>query len=134
MAAKKLNWLNRTVLLGGYLILTLDESEDKLIRKKLNCDYEVQTTPGFCTTLQSGDELTHVVGLRFYIGKHRNLLAGILSHEATHAAQQLFSVMGEKEPGREIAAYVQQNIFVRLLDELDRRAVYEDDILVRLKQ
>ena len=43
-------------------------------------------------------------------GLKRDALFGVAAHEATHAALDLFDMMGEENPGHEILAYMVQSI------------------------
>jgi hypothetical protein len=46
-------------------------------------------------------------------------IAGIVAHEATHVAQELWKWIGEKEPGWEAEAYLIQYIVIEIMAAID---------------
>ncbi len=119
MTAKKLPWLDRTVLRSPYLLMCTTEAMYKQAMKHLSIDDPdewISTDFGAtCHTFYKPGRLTCVVCMRPEKGRHISEIAGLLAHEAVHVKQKLFASINEDAPGTEIEAYAVQNIFQELL-------------------
>jgi hypothetical protein len=75
------------------------------------------------TFVQEGDQtVTCVVCILVDKKRSFSILAGYLSNEATHVAQELFESIGERKPSNELYAYVVQNVTESLVGEYMRQA------------
>lgn len=60
--------------------------------------------------LTNRDMLVVIIAMPKAKGKSQEQVAGLIAHEATHVAQQLWEHIGEKQPGAEAEAYLVQHI------------------------
>lgn len=71
---------------------------------------EFSGTSGQCTTFESKGQLIVIISVDSEKLKDKPMFIKyeILAHEASHAADFIFEYVGEKHPGAETKAYVQQ--------------------------
>jgi hypothetical protein len=128
--AAKTRWLDRTLVLGPYLCLCLNESEYKRAAKHIGWpeDGDIWCNSGGGRTHMVFDcpEPAAIVCIDVpdagYVA-----VAGLLAHEATHIWLDWLRSMGEDKPGDEITAYAIQNLTVLLMDEWYLRVGKERD-------
>lgn len=121
----KIKWLDRAILYSPYICLCLTQKEFDKANKHLGCVLvKFPAKHGTCTTYVRKSGVTCVVCLNNVIGLHLSVIAGIITHEATHVWQEALLKMGERNPGDETEAYAIQHITQTLFDRfLDRVAV-----------
>jgi len=68
-------------------------------------------------TLEKDGCLTCIIAMEKPTGRSAEQVAGMVAHEAMHIVQELWSQIGEKEPGREAEAYLVQQIVQCCLQE-----------------
>jgi hypothetical protein len=125
---KRSQWLDRTVLHGVHLALCVNEKQYLKANKHLGVKDPLPwlsngtQTQGAATHTLSNDKagtIACIVCVAPNKKRSRNILASILAHEAIHVAQEMYGYIGETRPGKEIEAYVIQNLVHTLLDAYD---------------
>lgn len=126
-----MNWLDRTLIQGPYLILCLTKETYKKALKHLS----VEDAPPFyegtenarCLYLEtpSGKKAT-VVTLHDWQGKNPVMVSAMLVHESVHVFQEHCRNMGESRPSEEFEAYSIQSIYTTLACEFVRQTGGED--------
>ncbi|PJC14744.1 MAG: hypothetical protein CO066_05555 [Comamonadaceae bacterium CG_4_9_14_0_8_um_filter_60_18] len=117
----KVNWCDRTMLLGPYYCLVTTHEQFKQELKRLGIakrdwpDYRPQQD-ATCYPLENQDgKSAFIVAIRNWQGRNPVEVAGLLVHEATHVMQHTMRIIGENEPSSEFEAYMMQNISANLM-------------------
>ena len=131
----KVKWLNRAVLYGGYICLTLSDKETKAALK--HCGEKKAYTPTTAAArvfkIEKSGKLCFIVCLNNTIGKDLIQVHGLIVHEAMHVLQFTLEYLKEDAPGREIEAYMIQCVSQVLMDEFQERAVIKKNMVIATK-
>lgn len=118
-----MKWLDRSLIVGPYLCLALDEASfhkafNDLKRPKADRPRWILNDHSHATvhTLENVDgNLAAVVCLRVDGDYSGIQIAGLLIHEAVHIWQEFSHRIGEGQPSEEFEAYAVQSISQRLM-------------------
>lgn len=121
--AKRINWLNRDLIVGPYLTLVLSEREfHKALR---HCQIPREDWVPWIKTVTADatmhwlnnpkKEMVCIVAVRVREGIAGVQIASMLVHEAVHIWQQFRERIGESSPSAEFEAYAIQSISQRLM-------------------
>ena len=130
----KIKWLDRTIMYGGYICLTLGDKETKAALKHCGeVGMYTHTEVGSLFTIKKAGKLCFIVCLNNVVGKDLIQVHAIIVHEATHVLQQTMKYIGERKPGAEIEAYIVQCVTQQLMDEFQLRAVIKKNMVIATK-
>ena len=112
-------------------MLTLSEAELNAVFKHLGAEQNAhEYSNPCCVTLVRPRGMTSkqicIVYLPNVLDFHLSELMGIVVHECEHVKQELFKMIGESNPGKEIEAYTIQCISQTVFDELLNRVKFND--------
>lgn len=129
----KLKWLDRTLIVGPYLVLCKTEKELAAAFKHCNLDYnqyksdeELRFPDQGCAKTfrleKEGAEMhINVVALGSTSGASYSQVLGILAHEASHVVDDFFEAIRETNPSSEFKAYCTQAIVENLVEDYRRK-------------
>lgn len=126
MATKSL-WLDRSLLVGPYFCLCLNEKEYKAELDRLKIEsherrpYMPENGQACVHHYKSGDKHVCIVCMIGHEKRKFVEVVGLLAHEATHIWQNTKDIMGENNAGDEIEAYAMQNIVQELVGSYMKR-------------
>lgn len=90
--------------------------------KALDVDEPWPSTAGRCTFIGKKDKEARIyITIPKYKKHSKEQVAGLVAHEATHAADFIFQEIGETFPSAEFRAYLTQYITQGVLEEMYNR-------------
>ena len=118
-----MKWIERSLIVGPYVTLVLDEQQFHKAMK--HCQIHKKDRGSWIKTEHS-DATVHfletpakeqccIVAVRVKKDTDPNSVVGILVHEAVHIWQKFSQRIGEHEPSEEFEAYAIQSISQRLI-------------------
>ena len=126
MHMNRVKWLDRTALRLPHLALVVSEGQFRAVCRRMKL-----VDNGEWLSASAGAMLHHytcptgrstcVVAIRLDRKRPAYETAGMLAHEAVHVKQRVLESIIEASPGREIEAYIVQNVVEYLMEEYARQ-------------
>ncbi len=123
----KLNWLDRGLIDGPFMVLCLSEKELKAAYKHCKVPYDSSLAfprdgCGYTAQLEAEDGgIVTIVALGDTEGMDEIDVLGLLIHEASHVVDAFFEYIKETKPSDEFRAYCLQATCVKLIEDFRRK-------------
>jgi hypothetical protein len=139
MEKNKIRWLDRDIVIGPYLTLTLTQEETiaaykHLAPKEFNPETSIKYSAGVTYSFYRDDKLAIIVALDNWAKRDLPSIIGLIIHEASHVIDIFMETIGETTPSSEFKAYSIQNVSQILIEEFLERVQIRNMRAVSLKK
>lgn len=124
---RKTRWLDNALIIGPNVTLCMSYEEYVSVIKPTGRIEPKWNTPGRCISIHNSSGQLVIVVLQDYIGRKLVEAIGLINHEVSHALDEYFNIIGEKQPSGEFRAYAYQAMSQNLIEEFFSRVILSKD-------